>query len=185
MFLRISMILSCAFPLLLLCVQRTAAQATVGLPCPDLCRSLPPGLRCTYDSATQTYDYSRNWDFDGDGRLDRLELVGDHAAHLRYHPVVTLSGSEKTQRFTAFAIEYVCIDSIGYRSEMPSGGLFPQFMVRDFNGDGRVEIYLNVWSDWLTAAELRDRWGLSSGRLLLGFTGGKLRMSSYPARQNR
>lgn len=58
-----------------------------------------PTLIYSYDSATQTHNYSNNWDFDKDGIKDELYFVGTGGAHLYYFLKVALSSDHKPREF--------------------------------------------------------------------------------------
>ncbi|MFT3980802.1 MAG: hypothetical protein QM687_10065 [Ferruginibacter sp.] len=58
-----------------------------------------PSLLYQYDSIREAHDYSGNWDFDGDGKKDKLLFVGTGGAHLYYHPEVVLSSDGRTMVF--------------------------------------------------------------------------------------
>src|SRR5688500_10540773 len=42
-------------------------------------------LNYSYDPATQTHNYSKNWDFDSDGETDSLYFIGTGGAHLYFY----------------------------------------------------------------------------------------------------
>jgi len=55
-----------------------------------------PTLKYSYDNQTQTHNYSDNWDFDKDGKADRLFFKGTGGAHLYFYLQVILSSDNKT-----------------------------------------------------------------------------------------
>ena len=62
-------------------------------------RKTNPTLIYSYDSASQTHNYSNNWDFDKDGIKDELYFVGTGGAHLYYFLKVVLSTDKKSREF--------------------------------------------------------------------------------------
>ncbi|HTO15953.1 MAG TPA: hypothetical protein VLZ83_09285 [Edaphocola sp.] len=62
---------------------------------------LNPTLIYSYDSISQTHNYSNNWDFDKDGIKDELYFVGTGGAHLYYFLKVVLSSDKKSREFNS------------------------------------------------------------------------------------
>jgi hypothetical protein len=58
-----------------------------------------PTLNYTYNNASQTHDYSNNWDFDKDGKNDEVYFIGTGGAHLFYFLKVVLSTDHKPRKF--------------------------------------------------------------------------------------
>jgi len=58
-----------------------------------------PTLIYSYDSISQTHNYSNNWDFDKDGIKDELYFVGTGGVHLYYYLKVILSSEKKSKEF--------------------------------------------------------------------------------------
>jgi hypothetical protein len=56
-------------------------------------------LRYSYNSTSQTHDYSNNWDFDKDGINDEVYFIGTGGAHLYYFLKVILSTDHKPREF--------------------------------------------------------------------------------------
>ena len=56
-------------------------------------------IHYSYDEASQTHDYSGNWDFDGDGIADKLLFVGNGGAHLQFWPTFYLSSNDSVFSF--------------------------------------------------------------------------------------
>ena len=62
-------------------------------------------IHYSYDEASQTHDYSGNWDFDGDGIADKLLFVGNGGAHLQFWPTFYLSSNDSVFSFPALSAD--------------------------------------------------------------------------------
>lgn len=58
-----------------------------------------PTLKYQYDSASQTHDYSNNWDLDSDGKPDQVYFVGMGGVHLYYYLRIVLSTDHVTRNY--------------------------------------------------------------------------------------
>jgi len=58
-----------------------------------------PTITYKYDNKKQIHDYSNNWDFDKDGKLDNLYFVGTGGAHLYYFLRIVLSSDNIRRDF--------------------------------------------------------------------------------------
>lgn len=56
-------------------------------------------LKYSYDSVSQTHNYSNNWDFDKDGINDEVYFVGTGGAHLYYFLKIVLSTDHNSREF--------------------------------------------------------------------------------------
>lgn len=103
-----------------------------------------PKLKYAYNSLTQTHAYSDNWDFDGDGKKDKLLFVGDGGVHLYYHLQLWLSSEKKTHDFPSLAIDYPFLfNKIDVNIQGETNSLV-QFVVANFDTDELPEIYINL-----------------------------------------
>ena len=130
--------------------QFVQAQSSLLLPddkyYSDYMESHYPNLEFSYKSATQTFDYSGNWDFDGDGKKDSLFFVGNKGAHVYYHLVLHLSSEERSRDFTDFMEidDPLLMDDSALENRDKEPVSYPQFVVGDFNSDSRADIYINI-----------------------------------------
>lgn len=106
-----------------------------------------PGLLYSYIDSSQTHDYSGNWDLDGDGKKDGVLFVGNGGAHLFFH--LRLVVGDKV-----WNLKWVEVD-------MPMLG---EFVVDDFDGDGRKEVYIRLGKDAEVPKEWRKK-GVKVGSL--------------------
>ena len=58
-----------------------------------------PTLKYSYDSTSQTHNYSNNWDFDKDEINDEVYFIGMGGAHLYYFLKIVLSTDHKPRKF--------------------------------------------------------------------------------------
>lgn len=58
-----------------------------------------PALLYSYDSVSQTHNYSNNWDFDKDGVKDKVYFIGKVGAHLYFYLRLILSSDGKQRDF--------------------------------------------------------------------------------------
>lgn len=88
-----------------------------------------PTLKYSYDKASETHDYSNNWDFDKDGINDELYFIGTGGAHLYYFLKVILSTDHKPREFSFLQSDFPMLagmDSLNL-DKLPFG-----FVVTDF-----------------------------------------------------
>ena len=139
-------------PLLCLCCalissiaqDSTVLQREIGSSFDSALKKQWPQLHYSYNESKQVYDYSGNWDFDGDGKKDSLQFIGNGGAHLEYFPRIVLTGSEH-----AYQYSYLLIDMPfpGHSNEIKGNKMppiLPAFVVDDFNRDGLPDVYLNI-----------------------------------------
>jgi hypothetical protein len=58
-----------------------------------------PTVKYQYLQEKQIHDYSNNWDFDKDGKLDQIYFVGTGGAHLYYYLRIILSSDDIVRDF--------------------------------------------------------------------------------------
>jgi hypothetical protein len=76
-----------------------------------------PTLKYSYYNASQTHDYSNNWDFDNDGINDKVYFIGTGGAHLYYFLKVVLSKDEKPREFSFIQSDFpllVATDTLNF-----------------------------------------------------------------------
>ena len=77
-----------------------------------------PGLHYKYDDLSQTHNYSGNWDFDGDGKMDSVLFVGNGGAHLYYHLKIVLSRRHDVREYPWIESDFPLL-----QSDVPSAAL--------------------------------------------------------------
>lgn len=100
-------------------------------------------IQYTYLPETLTHDYSNNWDFDGDGKKDPLRLVGTDGAHVSFCLSLMLSSEKEVRYFSWIANDFPLLEDFKTFPENTLGTISHQFIVHDFNKDGRLDIFVN------------------------------------------
>ncbi|SFT38704.1 hypothetical protein SAMN05216474_0268 [Lishizhenia tianjinensis] len=104
-----------------------------------------------YDSLLQTkllhYQYFNHCDLDGDGISDSLTFISNGGAHAYFHPVVVLSSDNTEQAFTNLTLDMPFLHTTDTLTEST------QFFIKDFDEDGKDEIYLKVENEDATKQE--------------------------------
>jgi hypothetical protein len=142
-------------------------------------------LHYRYIAATQTHDYSGNWDFDGDGRKDSLWLIGNGGAHLYFHLRIAPSSDGKIQNFNFIQIDMPCVGSV---EQIDTAGkrpppVLPQFVVAPFSGRATVnesndKIYV-LLDDHTSISALWRKRGVTSKCLLIYFSKGRMVIRNF------
>jgi hypothetical protein len=124
-------------------------------------------INYSYVENSQTHDYSGNWDFDGDGILDRIIFVGNGAAHIYFKLLVYLTSIDDFIYFS-----FIQLDSPLYEPfellRNSSSEKFPSFSVSDFNDDGINDIFLSVVDEGNLSDKLKHV-GVNSTKIILFF----------------
>ena len=142
----------------------------------DHYRKSNPALIYSYDTTTQTHNYSDNWDFDHDGLKDEVYFCGTGGAHLYYFLKVVLSSNKSGQKFDFIQTDFPCLiatDTTALQNS-PSG-----FRVVDF-GD-KLGICLIVTIDEATKDAFRNnlsRQKLRTKHILIRFENGVAKFES-------
>jgi hypothetical protein len=130
-----------------------------------------PKLIYSYDEAGQIHKYSGNWDFDNDGTKDNLCFIGTGGAHLYFYLQIVLSSDKIVRNYDWILCDMPVLGTIDeLKDDM---GLFPQFVVSDFDGNGVVDIYVNFDETFSSPTDLKKK-GITSGELLLKYQNGKM-----------
>ena len=140
-----------------------------------------PGFHYSYDPLTPTFNYSGNWDVDGDGKTDSIYFIGNGGAHTYYHLRFILSTEHKTRDLPFLSIDLPYPGNAEHlkRPGQTTPPVVPQFVVHDFNGDSINDIYINF--------DIRDyhipkKWklqGLSSRYAVISYKNKKLVMKNF------
>lgn len=139
-----------------------------------------PNLKYNYDEKTQTHNYSWNWDIDGDGQLDSVFFIGNGGAHLYYHLKVILSLDKVVRNYNFILIDFPKLGSVNsLKGKGDEKLLLPQFVVADFNHDGRQDIYINMNIKANPIPTFWKRKGVTSNRLLLSSNGKHITIRNF------
>jgi hypothetical protein len=137
-------------------------------------------INYNYDNATQTHDYSGNWDFDSDGMNDGLLFIGSGGAHLYFSLKIIL-----TSQKTAVAYPYIELDTplLADNEVLKTVNYNPlttynQFAVYDFDKDGTSDIFIHLDQPTKNSKELQSQ-GITSENILLTYNNGKFKIRNY------
>lgn len=83
-------LLLCIYSVAAFCQGADSIEGRIGS-FDNIYRKLMPALKYSYDEASQTHNYSHNWDFDQDGTNDEVYFIGTGGAHVYYFLKVVLS----------------------------------------------------------------------------------------------
>jgi hypothetical protein len=90
------------------------------------------------DEKKSIHDYSGNWDFDGDKKLDKLTFIGKGGAHLYYYLKIEFSKTGKSLEIPFIESDFPMFsDSL----ELKIPGMFS---VKDLKNDGIPEIVIKL-----------------------------------------
>lgn len=103
-----------------------------------------PSLHYTYHDSSSTHNYSNNWDFDGDGRLDSLFFKGDGAVTLSFIPIIKSSILDSTYSLSSLSCDFPYLESKESLEVKDSIASFPKLVIGDFTNDGISDVYLKA-----------------------------------------
>ncbi len=171
--------------LLVLLASSLAWSQEEGLPLNSfeyLYAAIHPDLHYSYDAATQTHNYSGNWDFDGDSIADQLMFVGNGGVHLYFHLRLVLSTDEYVRDYPFISVDMPVLPAAEYASRKEFNPLFMQcpISVLDCNGDKSPDIFIRLDQSAYTvnAALLREH-RINSHMLMVTFQKGKVKLQNY------
>ncbi len=159
-------------------VDATGPVPEDGLSFAQYNREHHPGLAYSYDRTRQIHDYSDNWDLDGDGKKDKVYFIGNGGAHVYFYLAIQLSSEKKRRDYTYLSID---MPFLGSKHDLKPGQpqpVLPQFVVADFDADGRDEIYLHVHPKDVVSP-LKEQRALRSGAVLLDYRNKNFRLKNY------
>jgi hypothetical protein len=146
----------------------------------ELYRPQNTSMAYSYDSSTQTLNFSGNWDFDGDGLMDSFFFVGNGGAHLYFHPKFVLSSNRKVWNLGWIELDFPLLSSIvELKGKDENHEMYPKIVIHDFDGDGIPDIYLNFDIKFCSIPLQWKKRGVSSHRILLKFKSKRLSITNY------
>ena len=142
-----------------------------------------PALHYQYDDATQTHNYSDNWDFDSDGKKDHLFFIGTGGAHLYYYLRIILSSDHVIRNYTSIAVDMPMLptnDSFKIADYNPirNGSAFA---VADFDGDKVNDIFIKLdHATFVSNFKQLKKIGISSTFILVSAKKHTVKCRNYP-----
>lgn len=70
-----------------------------------------PALKYSYDNLSQSHNYSGNWDFDKDGKMDEVLFIGTGGAHAYYFLKVVLSSDHQPRAFPFIQTDFPVLNA--------------------------------------------------------------------------
>lgn len=139
-----------------------------------------PNLKYEYDEKKQMHNYSGNWDIDGDGSLDSVYFIGNGGAHLYFYLKIILSANNSQQSYKFIMLDFPKLESSEFlEKNYKKYSLIPQFVVADFNKDGKQDIYVCIDTKANPIPYSWKKKGVNSNRLLLTFNGKRIMIKKF------
>jgi hypothetical protein len=133
-------------------------------------RKSNPTLKYTYDNASQTHDYSNNWDFDKDGINDEVYFIGTGGARLYYFLKVILSTDHKPREFDFIQSDFpmlTAIDTFNF-DKTPVG-----FVVTDFGKNLTPTIIVRLDKQTFDGNKELKKRNIKTENVLVSFENGR------------
>lgn len=138
-------------------------------------------IKMKYNIESQTYDYSGNWDFDGDGETDSIAFIGNKGVHVFYHLKIVLSANKNKQEYSFLELDFPCLGNI---KDLKKAGFYPppvftKFVVFDFDSDGHDEIFINID---IHQSPIPEKWrknGVTSRYILIDCEKGRVLIKNF------
>ncbi len=145
-----------------------------------------PTINYKYDSLKQIHNYSNNWDFDKDGKLDQVYFVGTGGAHLYYFLRVILSTDNLVRDFSFLQSDFPVLPS---GDELSKGDFNPkngrtQFAVFDFDKDKGIFIKLDN-SSFEIEKQVLNKKGIKTNLVIITFRNGKAIFKNFSNRTQK
>ena len=133
-------------------------------------RKSNPTLTYSYDSATQTHNYSNNWDFDKDGINDEVYFVGTGGAHSYYFLKVVLSTDHKLREFDFIESDFpflTATDTLNF-DKTPVG-----FVVTDIDKNSTPTIIVRLDEETFYGNNELKKRNIKTKNIIISFENGK------------
>jgi hypothetical protein len=163
--------------LLLFTIANTFAQSDSAVVMPG-----SGHIQLIYNIRTKTknmsYNYSNEWDVDGDKKNDSLYFIGNGGAHAYFYLRLQLSSTNKLLDFPFLQLDMPYLNKVELLDKYGKNpGI--QWVVHDFDNDGILDMYFNfdnpmgkIPSDW-------KQMGVTSKQVIMSFAEGKLKVRDY------
>jgi hypothetical protein len=144
-----------------------------------------PGLKYSYDEIKQIHDYSGNWDLDGDSKPDSVFFIGNGGVHLYYYLRIVLTSDNIVRDYNFMTIDFPKLETLEkLTNRKDKHSTVPQFVVSDFNNDGRSDIYVCVDTKVNAIPGVWKSKGVTSNQLVLSFKGGAIVIDNFSNHRN-
>ena len=133
-----------------------------------------PTLVYSYDNASQTHNYSNNWDFDKDGINDEVYFVGTGGVHLYYFLKVVLSTDHKPREFEFIESDFPLLtatDTLNF-DKTPVG-----FVVTDFYKNSTTTIIVRLDKQTFVGNKELKKRNIITNNIIISFENGKTKYS--------
>jgi uncharacterized protein YxeA len=141
-----------------------------------------PAINYRYDSAKQIHDYSNNWDFDADGKMDEVYFVGTGGAHLYYFLRIILSSDHIKRDYFFLESDLPMLPADGTLKE-PAFNLitsFTQFYVFDYDKDNVNDIFLRLdTTAFEIGKKVLEKRGVKTQYVIISFKGKNVQFKDY------
>jgi len=122
-------------------------------------------------------DYKlKDYDFDGDGRIDELYFDFTEGAHCCYMPRILISSSQKTYRYP-FLMDGGY--EFGVDLSRPN-----HFNIKDYDSDGLPEIFMEIYtynhSKNDIPEDVKSVYGIRNNNIIIQYENGKLSVEDFP-----
>lgn len=139
-----------------------------------------PDLIYSYNDSTQTHNYSGNWDLDGDHINDSVLFVGEGGAHLFFHLCIKTSKQKEYSCFEYLSTDMPLMVLTDSATIFQPDDDFPKFVAKDFNADGRIDLYLNIGDMYSGIPKELSSQGIRSKQVIVSIPKDKLIVSAFP-----
>jgi len=142
-----------------------------------------PEISYSYSDSLQTHNYSGSWwYFDADDEPDNLLFVGTGGAHLYFHLRLVLSSDSVAMDFPELLLDMPLVQTIEdlKREKFYPPPVLTQFVVDDFDSDGKDEIFLNLDRNTFSVVleGLKDK-GVTSRYILVDFNMNEVELKNF------
>src|SRR5215216_1789489 len=135
-----------------------------------------PGIHYSYDDVRQIHNYSNNWDFDSDGKMDQVYFVGTGGAHLYFFLRIILSSDSIRRDYHFLESDFPALpgDEVLKAPDFNPAAGFTQFAVFDYKKDNVNDIFLRLDdSSFLSDKKNLRKHGITSNYVMISFKGKK------------
>jgi len=130
----------------------------------------------------QIHDYSKNWDFDLDGKADQVYFIGTRGAHLYFFLRIVLSIDNVERDFPFIQSDFPILptDEELKKSEINLINSLTQFAVFDYDKDNIIDIFVRLDnSSFLSNKKILRKHGVKSNYIIITFRDREAKFRDY------